>query len=87
MLNENIMGYMLTNAYKKSHSLDIKRDIIKNDISETEALEIFNEIVNIYKKHNVSYQCACRLSFALNDAFLTGAVELYSQEQNNPYRD
>lgn len=87
MLNENIMGYMLTNAYKKSHLSDTKRDIIKNDISETEALQIFNEIVDIYKKHNVSYQCACRLSLALNDAFWTGAVELYNQEQNNPYRD
>lgn len=87
MLNENIMGYMLSNAYKKSHLTDNKYDIIKNDITENEALEIFNEIVEIYKKHNVSYQCACRLSIALNDAFLTGAVELYEQDQNNPYRD
>lgn len=87
MFNENILGYMLSNAYKKSHLSDTKHDIIKNDITEKEALEIFNEIVDIYKKHNVSYQCACRLSIALNDAFLTGAVELYNQEQNNPYRD
>lgn len=87
MFNENILGYMLSNTYKKSHLLDTKHDIIKNDITENEALEIFNEIVDIYKKHNVSYQCACRLSIALNDAFLSGAVELYNQEQNNPYRD
>lgn len=87
MLNDNIMGYMLTNAYKKSTLLDKKDDIVKTDITEEEALEIFNEIVNIYKKHNVSYQCACRLSIALNEAFMTGAVELYKQEQLNPYRD
>lgn len=86
MLNENIMGYMLTNAYKKSCMTNDKPDV-KADISEEEALAIFNEIVDIYKKHNVSYQCACRLSIALNEAFMTGAVELYRQEQLNPYRD
>lgn len=87
MLNDNIMGYMLTNAYKKSSLLDTERDTIKSDISEEEALKIFNEILDVYKKHNVSYQCACRLSIALNEAFMTGAVELYRQEQLNPYRD
>ena len=88
MLNDEIMGYMLTNMYKKSELLDTKPDTIKSDITEKEALEIFNEIVEIYKKHNVSYQCACRLSLALNEAFLSGAVELYNYEQfTNPYRD
>ena len=88
MLNDEIMGYMLTNMYKKSELLDTKPDTIKSDITEKEALEIFNEIVEIYKKHNVSYQCACRLSLALNEAFISGAVELYNYEQlTNPYRD
>ena len=88
MLNDEIMGYMLTNMYKKSELLDTKPNTIKSDITEKEALEIFNEIVEIYKKHNVSYQCACRLSLALNEAFLSGAVELYNYEQlTNPYRD
>ena len=88
MLNDEIMGYMLTNMYKKSELLDTKPDTIKPNITEKEALEIFNEIVEIYKKHNVSYQCACRLSLALNEAFLSGAVELYNYEQlTNPYRD
>ena len=87
MLNEEIMGYMLTNAYKKSTMMNTKRNDTKADISENEALEIYNEIIDIYKKHNVSYQCACRLSLALNEAFLSGAVELYRQEQLNPYRD
>lgn len=88
MLNDEIMGYMLTNMYKRSELLDTKPDTIKSDITEKEALEIFNEIVEIYKKHNVSYQCACRLSLALNEAFLSGAVELYNYEQlTNPYRD
>ena len=82
MLNDEIIGYMLDNVYKKSVLSDNKPVTIKSDISEKEALEIFNEIVDIYKKHNVSYQCACRLSLALNEAFLTGAVELYQQEIN-----
>jgi hypothetical protein len=86
-LNDEIMGYMLTNAYKRSTLPDNKSDAVKADITEKEALEIFNEIVDIYKKHNVSYQCACKLSIALNEAFMTGAVELYRQVQLNPYRD
>ena len=87
MLNDEIMGYMLTNAYKKSTLLNSKKNTVKSDITENEALQIFNEIIDVYKKHNVSYQCACRLSIALNEAFMTGAVELYQQEQINPYRD
>lgn len=87
MLNDEIMGYMLSNAYKKSTLHNKQKINVKSDITEKEALEIFNEIVEIYKKHNVSYQCACKLSLALNEAFITGAVELYEQEQNNPYRD
>lgn len=80
MLNDEIMEYMLSNAHKKSHLMDSNHDTIKADITEKEALEIFNEIIEIYKKHNVSYQCACRLSIALNEAFMTGAVELYNNE-------
>ena len=88
MLNDEIMGYMLTNMYKKSESLKTEYNVVKSDITEKEALDIFNEIVEIYKKHNVSYQCACRLSLALNEAFISGAVELYNYEQiTNPYRD
>ena len=88
MLNDEIMGYMLTNMYKKSESLKTEHNTVKSDITEKEALNIFNEIVEIYKKHNVSYQCACRLSLALNEAFISGAVELYNYEQiTNPYRD
>lgn len=87
MLNDEIMGYMLTNAYKRSQMEKYEKNETKADVSEQEALEIFNQIVEIYKQHNVSYQCACRLSLALNEAFLNGAVELYKQEQLNPYRD
>ena len=86
MLSEDIMGYILRNAYNKSTIKDTKPVTVKTDISEQEAFEIYNEILDIYKKHNVSYQCACRLSLALNEAFLSGAVELYRNEIN-PYRD
>ena len=79
MFNDEVMGYMLTNAYKRSQ-IPKEKNEVKSDISEKEALEIFNEIVEIYKKHNVSYLCACRLSIALNEAFISGAVELYQQE-------
>lgn len=82
MLNEEIIGYMLQNAYRKSAFKEVKPNIVKSEISQTEALEIFNEIIEVYRQHNISYQCACRLSLALNEALLSGAVELYQQETN-----
>lgn len=82
MLNEEIIGYMLQNAYKKSTFKEQKPNVVKSEISQTEALEIFNEVIEVFSKHNVSYQCACRLSLALNEALLSGAVELYQQETN-----
>jgi len=81
MLSDEVMNYMLAKAYRDSIA-KTKPPVVKRDISEEEALQIFNEIVELYKSHNVSYQCACRLTMALNHAFLTGAVELYEREMN-----
>lgn len=81
MLTDETLGYMLSHMKpKQSGLLDNKRDKVKADVTEKEALEIFNEVIEVFKNHNVSYQCACRLSLALNHAFLSGAVELYNQE-------
>ena len=38
MLNDDIMGYMLSNAHKKSHLLDTNHDTVKADITQEEAL-------------------------------------------------
>lgn len=80
MLNDETLGFMLSHMKPKQSKLSDGKNEVKSDIGEKEALEIFNEIIEIYKKHNVSYQCACRLSLALNHAFISGAVELYNQE-------
>ena len=80
MLNEDIMAYMTKNIDKKNK----ETNEVKEDVSEKEAMEIYNEIVAIFVKHNVSYQCACRLRLAMNNALLTGAVELYNREQSFP---
>ncbi len=80
MLNDEIMAHMLSNIHAKSSLSDSGKGIIKPDISEKEAMQIFNEIIEIYKEHNISYQCACRISIALNEAMLSGAVELYNRE-------
>lgn len=80
MFNDEVMAALLSNAHVAARHRN-ESEPIRNDITEEEALRIFNEIVEVYKKHNVSYQCACRLSMALNEAFITGAVELYAREQ------
>lgn len=81
MLNDETMGFMLTHMKPNKFNLtDTKSVKVKSDVSEKEAMQIYNEIIDIYKSHNVSYQCACKLSLALNHAFMTGAVELYNRE-------
>ncbi len=79
MLEEDIMGYVLANAHKRS-TIPKKENKVKEDISEEEALQIFNEIIELLARHEVSYSCACRISIALTDAFINGAVELYNQD-------
>lgn len=81
MLSDEVMGYMLDNARKHAKSKDSP---VKADISPEESLTIFNEVIEVFQKHNVSYQCACRLTIALAHSFMTGAAELYRIEQNNP---
>ncbi len=83
MLNDEIMGFMLDNA-RKAKDLKPKTPPVKPEIQPKEALEIFNEILEVFQEHNVSYQCACRLSIALAHSFITGAVELYKMDQNKP---
>lgn len=81
-MNDEIMGALLANAHKDS----MKRNVpeVRNDVTEEEALRIFNEVVEVYKRHDLSYQCATRITMALNEAFISGAVELYRQEMNKP---
>ena len=79
MLNDDIMNYALSNAYKRS-TIPKEKTSTKQDISEQEALQIFNEIVELLASHEVSYSCACRISIALTDAFINGAVEMYNRE-------
>lgn len=87
MLNEETFGYMLTNMYKRAQAEEPVPNV-KTDVSEKEAMQIFNELLKVYQDHNVSYQCACRLSLAMNEAFMCGAVELYNQDKvTHPYRD
>lgn len=81
MLNEDVLGYMLSNSYKRYDNLQRDtRPTIKNDISDEEAMKIFNEVIDIYKRHNITYECALRITMALNESFIQGAVELYEQD-------
>lgn len=52
----------------------------KSEVSPEEAIEIFREIIDVYAKHDVSYQCACKISLALNEAMMSGAVEIARTE-------
>lgn len=83
MLNEETMGFM-ADKLNKREIMRPRTSEVKAELSEKEAMNIFNEVIEVYRRHNISYQCACRVTMALNEAFITGAVELYRQEQNKP---
>jgi len=70
----------ILNNYKKEKP-GIKEDI-KDELSEKEMIQIYNELIEILANHNVSYKCALNIAISLTYAFMTGAVELY--ENDNP---
>lgn len=53
---------------------------VKDEISEEEAIKIYNEIITVMANHNLSYKCAYNISISLLYAFMTGAAELYDEE-------
>ena len=55
---------------------------IKDEISEDEAIKIYNEIIKVLADHNISYKCALNISISLMYAFMTGAAELYDNDMN-----
>lgn len=55
---------------------------IRDEITEDEAIKIYNEIIKVLADHNLSYKCALNISISLMYAFMTGAAELYDNELN-----
>lgn len=73
-------------SYKTRNSKKKKREIqqkVKDEISEEEAIQIYNEIITVLGNHNISYKCACNITLSLMYAFMTGAAELYDMESEN----
>lgn len=74
MLDEETIAYMIDHMNKNPKK---PPPPVKNDIDEEEAIQIYNEIIRVFASHNLSYQCATRISLALNDSLLKGAAEIY----------
>ena len=68
------------NSKKKKREIQQK---VKDEISEEEAIQIYNEIITVLGNHNISYKCACNITLSLMYAFMTGAAELYDMESEN----
>lgn len=52
----------------------------KKEIDEKEAMDIYNELLQVLRDHNVTYSCAYKIALSFSYAFTVGAVELYNQE-------
>lgn len=80
-MKEEDINFIISRYQKKNMKPPIKEDA-KNELSEKETIEIYNEILQILIKHNVSYKCALNISISLMYAFMTGAAELYDLDIN-----
>ncbi len=80
MLNEKDIDFILSRHKKDIHKIS---EEVKNEISEKEAIEIYNELLEVLIKHNISYKCGCNIAVSLMYAFISGAVELYEDEMNS----
>lgn len=70
----------IVNSYKNKKP-GIKEEI-KDEITEEEAIKIYNDLIKVLASYNVSYKCALNISISLMYAFMTGAAELYDNEMN-----
>lgn len=70
----------IVNSYKNEKP-GIKEEI-KDELTEEEAIDIYNDLIKVLANHNVSYKCALNISISLMYAFMTGAAELYDNEMN-----
>ena len=75
-MNDEMLDFMLSHMDDNKHPMQRKDTTVKNEVDMEEAIQIFDELIAVLTKHNVSYQLGCRLSLALNEAFISGAVEL-----------
>lgn len=81
MNNEDI-AFIIENFKNEKPNIE---EEIKDELTEKEAIQIYNELIKVMANHNVSYRCACNLSISLMYALMTGAAELYDfDEDNNP---
>ena len=82
-MNDEMFNFMLEHMEKNNpHKMKMEKEQPKREVSPDEAIEIYREIIDIFAKHNVSYQCACRLTLAMNEAMMAGAVEIIRLENS-----
>ena len=78
-MKEEDINFIISRYQNKNSKSTIKEDV-KNELSEEEAIKIYNEILQVLVRHNVSYKCALNISISLMYAFMTGAAELYDTD-------
>lgn len=79
----SLMDYMFSSAYKiHRNKIEDKDSVIeiKDDLTEKEAIQVANELLDVLSNHNLSYKNAYRVSLALTTALATGGIELYKNE-------
>ena len=55
------------------------KEPVRNDLTEKEFMEIYNELVEFFASKNLSFGCVTRISVAWTDSILARAVDIYQQ--------
>ena len=81
MLKEDDIRFIM-NSFKNEQP-KIEQEIV-NELTEEEAIKIYNELLEVLSRHNLSYKCAFNVTISLMYSFMVGAAELYDIEEESP---
>lgn len=72
-MNEEYIAHLIKNRDKQA------KEPVRDDLTEEEFLEVYNDLVEFFASRNLSYGCVTRISVAWTDAIVNGAVQIYQQ--------
>lgn len=78
--DNELVHYLLSNSYKRHKQKQKDGYYEVDDLTEVQALEVCNEILDIFIKHNLSLKNSFRIAQAITYGLAEGTLDLYNNE-------
>lgn len=79
-VDNELVHYLLSNSYKRHKQRQKDGYYEVDDLTEVQALEVCNEILDIFIKHNLSLKNSFRIAQAITYGLAEGTLDLYNNE-------